>query len=208
MVTEFVTAQTEWISTQEKSILAQMAVFIEDRMNIELSVTERLVEMIISNIEANTPIHHQWQIASDSISVRKERLVYPPTPPAIVPIINEFQPSHLNDEQYSYVVKMLNSLQLGGQLLHNDLINWIDICGSGVGPLGHCYSDSDTFYSLVLPKLWRNDREDFIGKLYESEEIPGTKETTGIVAVESILKNASDYGKGRYDVMKKWTGSL
>jgi hypothetical protein len=208
MVTEFVSAQSEWIATQESSIMAQMTHYIDDRMNVELSVTERLVEMINSNIEANTPIHHQWQIASDSIAVRKERLVYPPAPPAIVPVINEFQPSHFNDEQCEYAVRMLNELQLGGHLLRDDLINWINICSSGLGPLGNCFSGEQTFYSLVLPKIWRTDRDDVISKMYEAEAIAGTKETTGIVAVESVLKSAHGYGEARYEVMKKWTGSL
>ena len=208
MVNQFVEVQTEWISSQESLIIEQMMAFVDERMRIELSCTERLVAMINSCIEDNIPIRHQWQLASDAIVVRKDRLVYPPPDPLVMPAINEFQPSHFNDEQIEYTVDMLNSLQMGGQLLLEDFMSWINLCQSGVGPLGHCFGSDGTYYSLVLPKIWRNDREDFTVKLFQTEGIPGFKETTGVIGVETVLHNMQAYGEERYIVLKKWTGSL
>ncbi len=208
MVTQFVEAQAEWIATQESQMLAQTMEFIDGRMRTEMSVTERLVAMVNSCIESNTPMYHQWQLASDAITVCKERLVYPPPDDPIVPICNEFQPSHLNEEQHEYAVKMLDSLQLGGKLLQEDLMSWITLSESGLGPIGHCFGNNGTCYSLVLPKLWRNDHDDLAAKIYEAESIPGTKENTGVVGVDTVMQNMLTYGEGRFEIMKKWTGSL
>jgi hypothetical protein len=221
------TQTTEWLQTQETLLFEQCSHLIEERQYLELSVTERLIEMIRECIMQNIPIYHQWQVTYDGISVRHDRRIYPYPDPDPIPSENIFQPTHLNDEQLMIFDEMLRNISLNNTILKEDLVQLMLLCQSGVGPYGQIYHHSplppsstsppDTslpplhiFDSVAFPKLWRTQFEDLLN--YFNREmncrVEGTHEIRGVIAHDTVMEWSQRYGAEKYQLLANWTGGI
>jgi hypothetical protein len=223
------TETTEWLQAQDTLLFEQCNHLIEERQYLELSVTERLIEMIRECIMQNIPISHQWQVTYDGISVRHDRRIYPYPTADPIPSENIFQPTHLNDEQLTIFEEMLRNISLNQTILKEDLTQVMLLCQSGVGPYGQIQhrhnlaSGSDTmdsqshqtsavnlFDSIALPKLWRTQFEDLLKYFNRemNERVEGTKEVKGTIFQETAMELSQRYGAEKYQLLSNWTGGI
>lgn len=219
----------DWLTSQDTLLFEQCHQIIEQRLYQELSVTERLIEMIRECVLDNIPIHSQWQVTYDGISVRNDRRIFPYPPPEPTRHENIFQPTHLNHEQVQLFEDMLSKVSLNQLILKEDMIQLLTLCQSNVGPYGHSShvdhrslhdssspssspspSPSHTFHSLVFPKLWREQFSDLVEYFNHEmdQRIDGTHEIRGIISHEEAMRLVDSYGEEKYQLLLNWTGGI
>ena len=194
LLTSLVSSQSQWLSDQESEILELMQKMVDKRKTDELATTERLCEMIYQCIENNVPIRTQWQLAPDVIVVREERLVYPPEPITETVEMNKFYVSSMNEEQTSLASEMLHQIQLGNSsILKEDLCEWLNVCNSGIGPVGCNSSLKDSFKNLSFPKQWQIHDNQLLSNIYSPIPVLGTSEETGVTKLEKVMENLTEF---------------
>lgn len=206
MLTQIIAAQDSWLQLHESDIIAAMKDQIDQNFVREVSVIERLIAMIQQTIDANSPIREQWQLANDAIVVRKGRLVFPADPDPIVPTVNEFDSSMLNEEQLDVARSMLVQMQLGGVVLEQDIEGFVQRQCSSIGPLSCC---GQHLTGLTFPKQWRCDLPAVMKTVFRKNYVAGTEEDTGVMSLDELHQNLDFYGEMVYHEHKKaWVGSV
>lgn len=195
----------------------------------ELSIIERLIEMIKISIEQNKPIEYQWQLTYDNIVVRNDRRIFLKKKVELNYHENLFEITNFNAEQNSIFNKMLSKITLeksSNIILKEDLINLFKLGNETlVGPFGkvehinyykqnnndnNSNKNIEIFDSLVFPKLWRKYNKDFHNYLFDdlNNKLIGTNEITGVIAKDIIHEKLIKYGEEKYELLKKWTGGI
>ena len=186
---QIVAAQDAWVLQYEKSIVQDLQQAVHERLKTELAVSERVVELVQTCIADFSPIKEQWQIVSDGIVIRQERLVLPPDAEPIVPSTNTFHQNSINTEQSEMIKNFVEQTQLGDVILEQDIAALTHQLCSSVGPLGHFAQQQQhaSFRGICFPKKWRHSPNEIMSKIYQKEFLQGTNEHSGVMASGAML---------------------
>jgi hypothetical protein len=189
VITNEVESQTKWLNNMETPLIKILENRIQERYVTETMTLDRLLSMIGKCIETSEPIRDEWITAADAISVLSSRIITPEPILPLVPVIKEYYCDHLNEEQLLMSKNWINLMNLGENLLVEDIYYMMDVIFSGVGPNGFIsFSlNNNLLSSFKVPKDWRNDdmKIKTLETLAPKVKVHGINENVG--TVNSVL---------------------
>lgn len=200
-------SQISWINENEENICKITKEAILSRYSREAATVNRLVEMIGDVIEENVPLREHWQIAADTIVVRKDLLIIPQPVPIEKVATESFFDDHLNNEQLLLVERWLESMKIGHVIIEQDMQRFLDHLLSPVGPLCNIITPKGFFEHSTAPLKWlqEENNKDIRNRLIPITKVSGIDQTIGVLSTSQTYEKLKDYTA----VEKKlWVGSV
>lgn len=202
-----VESEVQWFQKQEEELLQICRHEIDHRYALELSIVDRLGDIIGDTIECHQPLRSLFALAPDVITIKENALLVPDPVEDPIPELIPYFDDHLNEDQKNILMMWLNDLCSENRIVLNDVKNVLDRSQYSRHVEGSYFIDCKTLegksscpcvvQDICLPAKFRlsdenKESENSLGqeirsRLLFNAPIAGLEQHVGTVPLSTIL---------------------